>query len=146
MGTDIRGKAFVSKLFSELSSLLPQHSINSECAIPWYNQPRSLWPKADLLIEKTERWFIIEYDEDSDPGRSLIKYWPYIDSARGTPLTVIEIWRRGPTIGSGFAELAKWMGKKLEELYPLFHYKFIDRAHEAAPAIAQKIVQIVEQS
>ena len=145
MGTDIRGKAFVSKLFSELSSLLPQHSINSECAIPWYNQPRNLWPKADLLIEKPALWFIIEYDEDSDPGRSLTKYWPRIDLAGGIPLTIIEIWKRGSTIGLGFAELAKWMGRKLEELYPSFRYEFIERTDEEAQAIAQKIAKIVEQ-
>lgn len=145
MPTDTRGKGFVSELFSEVSSLLPEDSVDREHLIPWSNKPRSLWPKADLLVAKPERWFIVEYDEDSDPGRSLTKYWPYIASSEGAPLTVIEIWRRGPTIGYGFAELAKWMGKQLEELYPLFHYEFIDRAHETAQVIAQKIVRIVEQ-
>jgi hypothetical protein len=98
-----------------------------------------------LLIEKPARRFIIEYDEDSDPGRSLTKYWPYIDSVSDIPLTVIEIWRRGPTIGLGFAELAKWMGKKLEQLYPSLRYEFIERMDEEAQAIAQKIAEIVEQ-
>ena len=148
MATHVRGKAFVSKLFSELFSQLPPYPIDFEHEIEWNNQPRSLWPKADLLIKKPERWFVIEYDEDSDPGRSLIKYWPYIDSARGTPLTVIGIWESGSTIGLGFAKLARWMGERLMKLHSasLFHYEFIERKDETPQAIAQKIVQIVQQS
>jgi len=140
-----KGKAFVSKLFSELCSQLPQYQIDFERGIEWYNQARSLWPKADLLIEKPDRWFIVEYDEDSDPGRSLTKYWPYIDLPTGVPITVIEIWRGGAAIGCGYAKLAKFIGTKLMERYPSFRYEFIERTDETAYLIAQKVARIVEQ-
>jgi len=116
----------------------------------WHEQlrgkwPESFWPKADLFIEKPDRQFIIEYDENSDPGRSLVKYWPCIDS-RDTPLTIIEIWKSGQTYGFTYGELAKWMGAKLEKLYPGFHYEFTERVDEPPEAVAREIAQIVRES
>ena len=137
---------FVTTLLSELLCQYPQWHVNDHCKIQWVGQPKNMWPEADLLIEVPGRRFIVEYDEDTDPGRRLIKHWPVIHQNRETPLTIVEVWRRGPTIGPSYADLAKWMGARLKELYPTFVYEFIERKDETAKTIAKKVAQIIEAS
>ena len=135
---------FLTTFLSDLLSQRPQWQIHDHSRIEWSGQPRNLWPEADIVIETDERRFIIEYDEDSDPGRSLIKYWPILHLADKPPISIIEIWKRGPTIGLGYAELAKWMAARLMELYPWFVYEFIERREESSRCITKKLIGIVE--
>ena len=135
---------FLTVLLSDLLSQYPKWHIDDHCKIEWRGQPRNLWPEADLIIDAPTGRFIVEYDEDSDPCRSLIKYWPLIHQTGRLPFTLIGIWRRGPTIGRGYAELAKWAGARLMDLYPTFVYKFVERTDEKAIMIAREVAQIVE--
>lgn len=143
MSARTKKEVFLTELLSVLRSQYPEWNVRDHCKIAWRSQPEIIWPQADLLIP--ERRVIVECDENSDPGRSLTKYWPLIDLGRGGHLTVIEVWKRGPTFGFGFAEIAKWMGRKLMRLYPSFRYEFIERRDETADTIAKQIAQIVKQ-
>jgi hypothetical protein len=103
-----------------------------------------MWPEADIIIDTAKRRFVIEYDEDSDPSRSLTKYWPIMHQAKTPHITIIEIWKRGSTIGLGYTELAKWVAARLVESYPWFVYEFVERREESARLIAKKVIQIIE--
>lgn len=144
--TKREAEVFLTTLLSELLAQYPQWRVDERYKIEWIGQSKSMWPEADLLIHSPRRRFVVEYDEDSDPSRSLAKYWPIIHQTDRVPLTVIEVWKRVPTIGRHYAELAKWMGARLMELYPTFVYEFIGREDETAKIIAKKVAQIVETS
>jgi hypothetical protein len=137
-------EVFLTTLLSDLLSQYPQWRVDDHCKIEWMGQPKNMWPEADLLIDTATRRFIVEYDEDSDPSRSLTKYWPIVHQTNQVPLTVIEVWKRGPTIGRGYAEVTKWMAARLMELYPTFVYEFIERKDETTRIIAKRIARIVE--
>lgn len=131
-------------LLGELRSLHSAWRIDDHYKMEWAGHPRNAWPEADVVIEMQGHRFIVEYDEDSDPGRSLVKYWPILHQASKAPLTIIEVWKRGSTVGQSQAELAKWMGTRFEQLHPSFAYKFIERKDETASTIAQMIAKVVE--
>jgi len=59
-------------------------------------------------------------------------------------LTIVEIWKGGATIGEGYAELARWMGARLIEMYPSFVYKSIERRDESIVEISGKLAEVVE--
>lgn len=136
---------FLRTLISDLAAERPHWNISDHRKINWNGQLRNVWPEADILINMGSRLFIIEYDEDSDPGRSLIKYWPIIHQKEGL-LTIIEVWKRGRTIGTGYAVLAKWMGTRLKETYPMFEYKFLERDEETSRSIARTITETIDAS
>lgn len=136
-------EVFLTDLYSELISRHPDWQIEDHCKIEWDGHPRNLWPEADIAIIMPGRQFIVEYDEDSDPGRNLIKYWPVLDNSNLLPLTIIEIWKKGNTIGQGYASLAQQMGTKMMELHPGSIYVFIERNNESAMFITDKIEQII---
>jgi len=135
---------FLTALIAELRSQHSAWHMDDHYKIEWAGHPRNAWPEADIVIDMQGRRFIVEYDEDSDPGRSLVKYWPILHQASKIPITIIEVWKRGTTVGHSQAELAKWMGARFEQLHPSFTYKFIERKEETATAIAQKVAEIVE--
>ena len=139
-------QAFLSTLLFELLAQYPQWSIYDHCKIECRSQPRNVWPEADIVIVLPTAQFIVEYDEDSNPGWSLVKYWPIIAQNGRVPLTIVEIWKRGLRIGWSYAELAKWMGTRLMELYPTFVYKFMERTEERARIIAKEVANIIEAS
>lgn len=138
-----RREMFLIKLLSDLVSRYPNWHTEDHCKIKWEGQPRNIWPVADIVISMPGRQFIVEYDEDTDPGRNLVKYWPVIHESNQASLTIIEIWRKGPTIGRGYATLSKWMGTRLMKLYPGTIYEFIERTDEPAEYITYKIAQII---
>lgn len=139
-----KGEGFLMALLDELRSQRPTWHVDDHCKIEWADHPRNAWPEADLVIEMQGRRSIVEYDQDSDPGRSLVKYWPILHQTSGISLSVIEIWKRGATVGHGQADLAKWMGTRFEQLHPSFDYKFIERKDETAKVMVEKIVEIIE--
>lgn len=139
-----RREVFLIALLSKLLPRYPQWLIKDHTKLEWLGQPRNMWPEADLFLNVSGRKFIVEYDEDSDPGRSVVKYWPILQQSGEVPVTIIEVWKRGPTIGQGYATLAKWMGVRLMELYPTFTYEFIERTGETAATIADKVGRIIE--
>ena len=99
---------FLAALLTELRLQHPAWHIDDHYKIEWAgHHPRNMWPEADLVIDRQERRFIVEYDEDSDLGRSLVKYWPILHRVSKTLLTIIEIWEKGSTVGHSQAELAK---------------------------------------
>jgi len=114
--------------------------------VEWIGQPKNIWPEADIIIDTGQRRFIVEYDENSDPGRSLTKYWPILHYASKVPVTLIQIWKRGRAIGLGYAEVVRWIAARLMELYPDFLYEFIERTNEPARLVAKMVAQIIETS
>jgi len=120
--------------------------IGPDVAIEWPGELRQLWPKADILMSaaKSGTQFIIEYDEDSDAGRSIIKYWPYIDKYKSIRIIYIGIWKSGQTYGEGFFKLALFIGEEFSKLYPSFSCHFIRRSTETVEEIARKIQEIVQ--
>ena len=140
-----QSELFLRTLVSDLLAECSHWSISDHCKIEWSGRPRNMWPEADILIDTGTRRFIIEYDEDSDPGRSLTKYWPIVHHEKGL-LTIIEVWKRGSTVGRGHAELAKWMATRLKEMYPTFDYELLERIEETSRPIARAITQIIKAS
>lgn len=136
---------FLRTLISDLAAERPNWIVSDHRKIDWNGQLRNVWPEADILIDMGSHLFIIEYDEDSDPGRSLIKYWPILHQKEYF-LTIIEVWKKGRTIGTGYAVLAKWMGTRLEETYPMFEYKFLERNEETSRSIAKTITEAIDAS
>ena len=135
-------EVFLTDLLSDLASRYPDWQIQDHRRIEIAGQPGNLWPQADIVINMPGRTFIIEYHEDSDPGRSLVKYWPVLDDSNHA-ITIIEVWKGGRTIGKGFATLAKWMGMRLMQLYPGTIYEFIERTTETAEQINERIALMI---
>jgi len=114
---------------------------------------KKFWPKADILIvnAKSGTEFIIEYDENSDAGRSITKYWPYIDKYNdkynSKQIIYIGVWKRGQTYGESYFKLARFIGEeKFTKLYPstLFTCHFFERSTETVQEIACMIQEIVQ--
>lgn len=136
-------EAFLKDLLANLVSRYPNWEVEDHCQIEWKGQPRDIWPVADIVIRMPGRRFIVEYDEDSDPGKSLIKFWPTLEDSDHGSLTIIEICKDGQAKGKGFVTLARWMGEKLMELYPGTIYEYIERTDESAEYICEKIAQVI---
>ena len=130
-------------VLADLKSKYPQWQIKDHFKIEWMGHPSDTWPEADIVINTPGRRFVINYDEDSDPGRSLTKYWPILHEPFDIPLTIIQVWKRGIAIGDAFAILAKWMGIRLMKLYPGTIHEFIEITHESVEVIAQKISYMI---
>ena len=138
-------ETFLSALISDLMAECSDWTVSDHLKTEWSGHPRALWPEADIVIDTANRRFIIEYDEDSDPGRSLIKYWPVIEQAK-VPLTIVQVWKRGSTIGRGYAELARWIGARLKGMHPTFGYAFIERNDETSRSMARTLTQYIKSS
>ncbi len=138
-------EAFLTELISALKQSYPK--LRDHYKVEWPGKQNNLWPQADILIDTPKRQFIVEYDEDSDPVGNLVKYWPVLDSDKKVPLTIIEVWKRGPTVGQGRAQLAEWIGGRLMRFYASFlNYKFIERKEESAGSIANRVIQIIGET
>lgn len=113
--------------------------------IEWPGESRKLWPIADIIVNaKSGTQFIIESDGGGDAGRSITKYWPYIDKYNSRRIIYIGVWKSGQTCGEGYFKLASFIGEKFTKLYPLFSYRFIERSTETVQEIACKIQEIVQ--
>ena len=138
-----RHEVFLADLLSELISRHPNWQIEDHCKIEWEGHPRNIWPEADIVISMPGRQFIVAYDEDSDPGRNLVKYWPILHESGHVSLTIIEIWKKRTVTGRNSAVLAQQMGEKMMEFHPGSIYEFIERKDESAILISDKIEQII---
>jgi hypothetical protein len=115
--------------------------------IKWVNQPPKYWPRADIWFESEERIAIVEIDNDSDPGRSLVKYWPIIDEHFKNPVAkeviFIEVWKGGTTVSRGYVELFKFMKIQFTKHYSSLKIQFIDREKENSDQIAKQIISLL---
>ena len=140
---------FLSSLCDSLEVLLQErkfcHIKGPDEPIEWVGQPRNFWPKADVVVELPNMQVIIETDEDSDPCRSIIKYWPYLEENVGRKITLIEIWKRGSTIGEGYFKLAQFIGKRFEKTFPQFCYLLVERHGESPQHVAQWVLTQLEK-
>jgi len=136
-------EVFLKELLTNLVSRYPNWKVEDHSKIEWKGQPRDIWPEADIVISMPGRRFIVEYNEDGDPGRSLIKYWPVLEDLVEGSLTIIEVCKNGQTIGQGYSTLATWLGEKMMELYPGTIYKYIERTNEPSDYICEKIAQVI---
>ena len=139
---------FLLSLYNSLEKLLREngfyHIKGPNEPIEWPGQPKNLWPKADVIVDLPDIQVIIETDEDSDPCRSIIKYWPYLEKYAGRKIMLIEIWKRGSTIGKGFFELAQFIGKKFEKTFPEFSYLPKERHAESPQQMARWVLTILQ--
>jgi hypothetical protein len=134
---------FLKNLFSELVSRYPKWHIEKHCRIEWKGNTRNMWPEADLVINMPGRRFIVEYDEEGYPGRSLLKYWYVLTQTKRVSFTIIEVCKRGQSIDHDIATFIEWIGAKLMKLNPGTIHEFIEMTDEPAELIASKIVQII---
>ena len=86
-------EAFLRTMLSDLKTEYPQWPIEDHFKLQWPGQPYDTWPEADIVIDMPGRRFVINYDEDSDPGRSLAKYWPILNELEHVSLTIIQVWK-----------------------------------------------------
>lgn len=125
------------------------YQIHSEYKIPWSGIKETLWRKADIMIETSTRTFFIEVDINSDPSYSIVKYWPYLKKVLqrqpGAKITLIEIWKGGDARGRGYYELARFIGKRFEEMFRGFSYVLIEISDETPETIARWIMNIIER-
>ena len=115
--------------------------------IEWPGESQQLWPIADIKIinAKSGTEFIIESDDGGDAGRSITKYWPYIDKYNSKRIIYIGVWKSSPTYGEGYFKLAQFIGEKFMKLYPSFSCRFIRRSTETTvQEIACRIQEIVQ--
>lgn len=146
------------KLSLEIYSVLKkeEHKIFSEVMlekkIPMPNFNIQFCPTADILININGKKALIEVDDDSDPGRSITKYWPllhyYKDSElKNYDLIFIEVFRKGSTFGGGYKALAEFIGERFNEYYPKF-YKFylIDAYNREVDNIVSEIAERLKGS
>lgn len=75
-----RGKGrdeFLNSVCGFLKSFLRDEKNSSlKCPnerVPWFGQPVSYWPQADIMIESFNQQFIIEIDTDSNPPEVMSK-------------------------------------------------------------------------
>ena len=136
-------EVFLRTILANLRPLYPQWQIEDHCKIEWAGQPSNIWPEADIIIDIPGRRFIIDYDEDNDPGRNLIKYWPILHEQDNISLTIIQVWKRGKSTDDDVPLLTRWMGARLMKLYPGNIYELIERTYEPAEVITKKISQII---
>ncbi len=136
-------EVFLTALISELVSRYPKWPIEDHCKVQCMGQPKNMWPEADIVINMPGRQFIVAYDEDCEPGRNLVKYWPIICHNKRLSLTIIEVWKGGRLITCGFHMIAKWINARLEEHFSGTIYEFIERTDEPAELIANKVAQII---
>lgn len=142
-------EAFLNDLLGYLRPKLEQKKIavmGPDIQVEWPGQPGNLWPRADAVLTEGASGlrFIVEDDEDSDPGRSLVKYWPYLDKYGSGSFVYIGVWKRGQTYGEGFFKLAEFIAQKLVQFYPSFRCHLIRRSTETAAQVAEEIRKIVD--
>ena len=141
----MKGEDYLLILINEICKRYWHLKVMNHFKIEWPGQPENFRPEADICIIEDKLKIIVEYDQDCDPGRSLTKYWPIIKHNRETEFIIIEVWKRGSTIGQGYAALARWMGNELIGLYPNFKYEFIERQEESPEVIAGKVLDSIER-
>lgn len=124
--------------------------------IPWPGEEQQYWPKADIcgFLKSSGKFFIIEIDDQADPGRSVVKYWPLLhamseESFKHEPILFLEISSRNGTLGDGYQKLAQFIGERFEELFKdkgVFEYEYmlLDRS-KSAEKVAEDILEFLKR-
>lgn len=136
-------EVFLRTIITKIRDQYPQWQVDDHCKVEWPGRPIDLWPEADIVIDMPGRRFIINYDENNDPGRNLIKYWPVLHETDTVSLSIIQVWKRGKSIDDNLGILTRWMGNRLMELYPGTVYELIERTYEPAEVITGKIMNFI---
>jgi len=139
-----KSENFIAKLITELRLRQPEWQIKDHHRIEWAGQPRNRWPKADILIAVPAHLIAIEYCDDIDPLKNLIKYWPIFSSSPDSSITLIQIWKRGTKIRRSHTELTRWTGNRLMEVHPNFSYLFIEKRNRSVEAISDELIELVK--
>jgi len=113
--------------------------------VKWSGVRNNLWPKADIWLESKNNIIIVEIDNNSDPVRSLIKYWPFFQEHfqddESKEILFLEICEFGSTVGEGYKKLFDFISKKFADLYPNhFDSKFKIRTKDDSKVTAQWII------
>lgn len=123
-----------------------------ETRIPWPGQPRTLWPQADLSGRLSSgEVFIVEVDDQADPARSVLKYWPLLHAVDSSafqhePLCLIEVSATNATFGAGFAVLARFAGDRFERMYPsLFRFEFVQLDRRDTSGLCAEVLQALRR-
>lgn len=113
--------------------------------VAWPGVPKKFWPKADIWLESNEKIVIVEIDTDSDPVRSLVKYWPFFQehfqSDVEKEILFLEVCKFGSTVGKGYQELFLFVSGKLEVNFPnRFNSIFKERIQDNSMKTTQWIM------
>lgn len=114
-----------------------------ETRMPWPGQMANVAPIADITAQLVDgRMLVVEIDDQCDPCRSVIKYWPLLDAmASGSfehpSLHFVEISSPNSTYGAGFQALAQFIGQRFSQLYPgLFEFTYLPLRDQSAESTA----------
>ena len=148
-GRDWYLKEVIGHLKSAFVNKLSTYTIEGpDKVLEWTGQPRQYWPKADIWLESPKKIVIVEIDNDSDPRRSLVKYWPFFEEYFSTNnqaiIQFIEVCKFGSTVGRGYGVLFDFMRKQLMNTYSgkldiIFKERNNDSSHQMAQWIILKI-------
>ena len=148
-GRDWYLKEVIEHLKSARVNKLSSYTIEGhDKVIEWTGQPRQYWSKADIWLESPIKIVIVEIDNDSDPGRSLVKYWPffedYFSANKQAIIQFIEICKFGSTVGGGYGVLFDFMREQFMSIYSgkldiLFRERNEESSHQMAQWIISKI-------
>jgi len=138
--------------FASICSPIVGELDRPDTAIEWPGKPRPLWPRADISghLQTGER-FIVEVDDHSDPARSLGKYWPLIHATHvgeyeHPPIEYFCMSSRDATFGTGFEDLARFMGQRFMCLYPsTFRFAITELRGKTADALAGELLRYLSE-
>jgi hypothetical protein len=143
----------IQKRDPRLSCVYDAKKSTRRIVIPGWEKPWN-WIEYDLrvLCDSRPIDFFIEYDHDSDPGRSVSKYWPWLDSQavfEGSvrPIVIFCLFSANPnpkgiSISPGYFYTARFLAWKMMAAYPNLtcHVVRIDDLAKGVENAAEQIV------
>lgn len=125
----------------------------TDTKVVWPGRSRQVWPQADISGKLASgEIFIVEIDDQADPGRSFAKYWPVLYAvSRGEhehpPIRFFEISSPDSICGIGYELLAQFIGERFQEMYPgMFSYGYTSLKGKDAKVLAQEILAFLKES
>ena len=103
---------------SPISDVFPLNT-----SLEWEGSAPNLWPAPDACgWLRPGELFIVEIDDQADPGRSIVKYWPLLKRvARGDyevqRIVYLAISSPNATFGAGYEALADFCGAEFSKLF-----------------------------
>ena len=121
-----------------------------EYSFPWPGQNKLIWPRADVSgLLCAGEVFIVEIDDQNDPVRSVVKYWPLLDAMESgdeihPPIVFIQISARNNTCGLGYQLLTQFIARQFETRYSKrFRYQYIELGDKDVSRISELALSVL---
>lgn len=118
-------ETFLNDVFAHLKRRLakyPHVTVKRNAAPAWPDHPRTLAPKADILIHdaKLNIVFLVQSMAGAEATQRITRCWPYLDAGQETATVIIQLWEKGAADATS-RKLVQFMLDKLSALYPFYH-------------------------